>query len=204
MYKFLIGPALMGAGYVAGSVYGSDAEQLVHRSPAITYAIVEQALDNVGPRGTTFFDGGTPMPYEFKIDRVADQKLTVSLSFNGQPGARAELDFIEKNGGRDTLLVTKIHGNRSILAAALAGTDKAKLAYAPDWMLNIAVRPLLQKLATQIEQEGSAGDVMQAWTPEQADAQWEANLSAEQRQEVSEAQQYYATRPALDLDSNGQ
>ena len=43
---------------------------------------------------------------------------------------------------------------------------------------------------------------MLAWNPVQAEGQWEANLSAEQRQEVSEAQQDDATRPAVDLNSD--
>jgi hypothetical protein len=202
MYKFLMGPALMGAGYVAGSVYGADAEQLVHKSPAVTYAAVEQALDNVRPNGNTFFEGGTPMPYELKVDRVADQHLTISLSFNGQPGAQADLDFIGRNDGKDTLVITRIHSDHSVLRTALAGTDKARLAYAPDWMLNLAVRPLLQKLAEQIEEQGSAGDLMAGWNPVQAEGQWEAGLSAQQREDVSEAQQYDATRPAVDLNSN--
>ena len=37
MLKFLIGPVLAGAGYAAGSYYGADAEQLVHKSPSDTY-----------------------------------------------------------------------------------------------------------------------------------------------------------------------
>ena len=62
MLKYLLGPVLMGTGYVAGSVYGRDAEQLVHKSPSETYAAVETALDNIRPSGTTFFEGGTPIP----------------------------------------------------------------------------------------------------------------------------------------------
>ena len=60
MLKFLIGPVLVGAGYVAGSVYGSDAEPGVHKNPNVTYAAVEQALANVRQSGTTFFDGARP------------------------------------------------------------------------------------------------------------------------------------------------
>ena len=198
MYKFLIGPALMGAGYVAGSVYGASSEQLVHKSPAATYAAVEDVLGNFRPSGTTSFEGGTPIPYEMKIDRVADQQLVVSLSFDGHEGAQAELDFLPKNDGKDTLIVTKIHSEHGVLRTALAGTDKAKLAYAPDWMLNLTVRPLLQQLATQIEHGGSASDMMQGWMPSDAQAQWESNLSAEQREQVSEWQQDQATRPAVD------
>lgn len=63
MLKFLIGPALVGAGYTAGSYYGADARQLVHKSPAVTYAAVEQALANTRQSGTTFFDTNEPAAY---------------------------------------------------------------------------------------------------------------------------------------------
>ena len=201
MYKLLIGPALMGAGYAAGSFYGADSEQLVHKSPGVTYAAVERAIGNVRPSGMTFFDGGTPMPYEMKVDRVADRQLVITLSFDGHEGAQAEFDFVPKNDGADTLMVTRIHGDHAVLRTALAGTDKAKLAYAPDWMLNLTARSLLQQLATQIEQGGSA-DL--GWSPGEAEAQWEANLSSEQREQVSEAQQYDATRPSVDPSAGQQ
>jgi hypothetical protein len=87
MLKLLIGPALLGAGYIAGSAYGRDAEQVVHKSPSVTYAAVEQALGNVRQSGTTFFDGGAPIPYELKIERALDQRLTVTLLFDGRRGA---------------------------------------------------------------------------------------------------------------------
>lgn len=201
MYKFLIGPALMGAGYAAGSVYGSDSKQLVHKSPSVTYAAVEHALDNIRPSGTTSFEGGAPVPYQITIDRMADQQLMVRLSFDGRQGAQAELDFVPQNDGKDTLIVSKIHSDHAVLRTALAGTDKAKLAYAPDWMLNLTMRPQLQKLAQQIEQGGSAN---LGWAPGEEQAQWEANLSAEQREQVSEAQQYDATRPAVDPNADTQ
>ena len=129
---------------------------------------------------------------------IADQQLLISLSFDGRQGAQAELDFVPKNDGKDTLVVTKIHSDHGVLRSALAGTDKAKLAYAPDWMLNLTVRPLLQQLATQIEQGGSSRDLMQGWMPGEEQAQWESNLSAEQREQVSAWQQDQATRPAVD------
>ena len=139
MYKFLIGPALMGAGYAVGSAYGADCEQMVHKSPGTTYAAFEQALGNIRPSGTTFFEGGTPTPYQLKVDRIADEQLTISLSFAGREGARAELDFVPRNEGKGTLVVAKIHSDHSVLRTALAGTDKARLAYAPDWMLNLSL-----------------------------------------------------------------
>ena len=195
MYKFLIGPALVGAGYATGSYYGSDAEQLVHKSPGVTYAGVDQAIANTRQSGTTFFEGGTPMPYEIKVDRTMDQRMVINLLFNGRQGAQADLTFTPQNNGKDTLITTRIHGDHNVLGTALAGTSRAKLAYAPDWMLNLTAKPLLQQLAQQIEQ-GQAASLDGSGGSEQA--QWEANLSADQREQVSEWQQYQATRPAVD------
>src|ERR1700756_4946467 len=101
MLKFLIGPALLGTGYVAGSYYGSDVEQVVHKSPSVTYAGFEQALNNVRPTGMTFFEGGTPVPYEMKVDHTPDQRLVVTLLFNGQQGGTADVTFTPQNDGKD-------------------------------------------------------------------------------------------------------
>lgn len=202
MLKYLLGPVLMGTGYLAGSVYGRDSEQLVHKSPSVTYAALEAALDNVRPSGTTFFDGGTPMPYEIKVDHQLDQRLVATLSFNGQQGAVAELDFAPRNDGKDTLVTVHMHGDHSVLRTALSGTNKAKLAWAPDWMLNLAARPLLQQLASQIEQGQIAS--FGGMTEADAEAQWESNLTDEQRQQVAEWHQYDATRPAVDPNEDAQ
>lgn len=197
MLKFLIGPVLMGTGYAAGSYYGRDAEQLVHKSPSVTYAAVEQAIANAGDHGTTSFEGGTPTPYELTVDRTYNQHLVLDILFAGQQGAQAELTFTPQADGKDTLITARMHGDRAVLRTALAGTSNARLAYAPDWMLNLTVRPLLQQLAQQIEQDQPAslgGGPTQA----DAEAQWEANLSADQRQQVSAWQQQQATRPSVD------
>ena len=202
MLKFLIGPVVMGAGYVAGSYYGSDAEQLVHKSPSVTYAAVETALGNMRQSGTTFFDGGTPMPYELHVDRTLDQKLVLTLFFDGKQGAEADIDFTPRDNGASTLIATHIHADRGVLRSALAGTSKARLAYAPDWMLNLTFKPVLQQLATQIE-EGQAAS-FQGISEGEAEAQWEANLTDEQRQQVSEYRQYEATQPMTDPDADAQ
>jgi len=202
MLKYFLGPVLMGAGYLAGSVYGRDSEQLVHKSPSDTYAAVEAALDNIKPTGTTFFDGGTPMPYELKVDRQLDQQLLATLSFNGQPGAVAELDFAPQNGGKDTLVTVHMHGDHSVLRAALAGTNKAKLAWAPDWMLNLAARPLLKQVASEIEQGQLAR--FDGISEGEAEAQWENNLTDDQKNDMAEWRQYDATRPAVDPDAAAQ
>ena len=196
MWKWLIGPVLLGSGCLAGKVYARDAEQIVHKSPAETYAALVGMLDNVRQSGTTYFDGGTPMPYEIKVDRTADEKLLVTLSFDGKQGAEADLDLTPQNGGKDTLISAKIHGNHDVLKSALAGTSKARLAYAPDWMLNLAARPTLQQLATQIEQGGTAQ--IESLSQGEAEAQLEQNMSEEQRQELQDWRQYDATRAASD------
>ena len=201
MLKFLIGPVLVGAGYIAGIIYGADAEQLVHKSPSVTYAAVEQALANVRSRGTTFFDGGQPIPYELKIDRTLDRKLVVSLFLAGMEGAEAELTFTPQNYGKDTLIATRIHGDRSVLRTALAGTNKARLAYAPDWMLNLSAKPLLKQLADQIEQGGTADLGL---TEGEAQAQWDSNLSDSDRQKLAEWRQHDATRPSVDPSADAE
>jgi hypothetical protein len=197
MRKLLIGPALTGVGYAAGSYYGASAEQLVHKSPAAAYAAIEQALDNAPQSGTTSFDGGTPMPYELKIDRTPDQRLVVSLAFDGKPGAAADIDFVPQNGGQDTLIRTRVHSDHAVLRQALAGTSKARLAYAPDWMLNLSVRPLLQKLGQQIEQGQPVGDANMGL---QSQADWEASLPPDQQRQVQEWRQYDASRPMVNPD----
>lgn len=198
----LVGPVLVGAGYAAGSYYGSVAEQLVHKDPSFTYAAVDEAVANIRPSGTTFFEGGTPVPYAVRVDRTPGEKLHISLLFAGQQGAEADVSFIPENGGRDTMMRTQIHADRSVLRFALAGTDKARLAYAPDWMLNLTFKPLLQQVASQIEHGESAqlNDI----SPGEAQAQWEANLSDQERGQLAQWRQYQATQPAVDPEAAAQ
>jgi hypothetical protein len=69
-------------------------------------------------------------------------------------------------------------------------------------MLNLAARPLLRQVASQIEQGQLAS--FGGMTEADSEAQWESNLSDEQRQQVSEWRQYDATRPAVDPNSDAQ
>jgi hypothetical protein len=168
----------------------------VHKSPSATYAGVEQAIDNMRQSGTTSFEGGTPMPYEMKVDRTLDRQIVLTLFFAGRQGAEATIDFAPEDGGKATLVSAKIHGDREVLRSALAGTSRARLAYAPDWMLNLTARPLLAQLATQIEQGQTAQMPM---TQGEAEAQWEANLNETQQNQLQQWRQYDATRPTTDL-----
>ena len=199
MWKFLLGPLLMGAGYIAGSIYGADAEQIVRKSPGDTYAGVEQALDNVRGSGTTSFDGGTPMPFELKVDRNPDERLLVTLDFNGREGASADFRFAPQGNGAATLMKVTIHGDHAVLRQALAGTDKARLGYAPDWMLNLTAKPLLKQLAEQIEQGQGAGAALPGF---QSQADWESSLPPEKQEQVQKWRQYDSSRPTTDPEAD--
>ena len=197
MRKLLIGPALTGVGYAAGAYYGAEAQQLVHKSPDETYEGVSHALDNMPQRGTTQLEGGKPVPFELRVDRELDKQLVIHVLFDGREGGQTEIDFAPQADGKDTIVTAKAHGERAVLSEALAGTSKARLAYAPDWMLNLfAVRPLLQQLAQQIESG------QQAQIGEMTEADWEASLPADQQREMEEARQYDASRPMVDPDAD--
>lgn len=202
MWKWFLGPVLVGTGYVTGSVYGRDSEQLVHKSPSVTYAALEQALRNIPDSGTTYFEGGTPMPYEMEVEHSLDRRLVVRVLFAGSEGAEAVLDLIPEDDGTNTLLVAHVHGHAEVLRTALAGTTKARLAYAPDWMLNLAAKPMLEQLADQIDRNGKAA--FGGIEPEDAATKWQNNLTDEQRNEMQDWQQYDATRPTLDPDADAQ
>jgi hypothetical protein len=122
--------------------------------------------------------------------------------FNGQQRAEADITFTPRNDGKDTLIATRNHADRSVLRTALSGTDKARLAYAPNWMLNLTMKPVLKQLADQIEQGEAA--TFQGMSEGEAEAQWENNLSDGQKQDVAEWRQYDATRPAVDPDADAQ
>lgn len=174
MLKFLLGPLLVGAGYAAGSYYGSDAERLVHKSPSVTMAGFDRALSNLKGSGMTSFEGGKPVRYQVEIDRTADQKLQVSLVFGGQTGAVANVDFQSADGGASTNVIARIHSDGAVLRRVLAGTSRARLAYAPDWLLNLTFKPLLEQLAGQVERGEFAH--LDGVSEGEEEARWESSL----------------------------
>lgn len=197
MVKYLLlGPVLSATAYGAGAYYGADSEQLVRKSPSASYEGVAQMLGNVPETGTTSFEGGTPMPYEFKLDRTPDERLVATLYFDGREGASADFRFVPQDAGAATLVTAKIHGDHSVLRQA---TDKAKLAYAPDWMLNLTARPLLHQLAEQIEKGESAN-----FPGYRSQADWEASLAPDQQQQLERWRQYESTQPTVDPDAAAQ
>src|SRR3954451_21373846 len=197
MRKFLIGPALFGASYAGGSYYGADSEQLVHKAPdEVRDAVEEAASDRAG---TMELEGGKPVPYETKVERADDGSLIVRIMMNGKQAAETDAAFLPQNGGKDTLMTVRIHTDHAVLRDALAGTSKARLAYAPDWKLNLTARPLLRQIAGQIEQGQAVGDPMHGF---QSEADWESSLPPDKQKEVQEWRQYDASRPMTDPDAD--
>jgi hypothetical protein len=199
MLKFLIGPVLAGAGWVAGSYFGADARHVVHKGPNSTYEGLAQALDGVPQRGMTSFEGGKPVPYEIKADRTYGERLYIRVMLEGREGATGEITLTPQNNGEETLVIAKAHGDREVLQAVLAGSSRARLAYAPDWMLNLlSVRPLLQQLGEQIEkgQRVSMGF--------QSRADWESSLSEDEKRKVQEWRQYDVARPRIDPNADAE
>jgi hypothetical protein len=195
MWKLLIGPALAAIGYAAGSYYGASAEQIVGRGPGAVQEAVERALS--GREGTMELEGGKPVPYEVRFDEGGDGKLVAHLIMGGRRGVDADVSFTPQDGGEATLMTVKLHADRAVLREALAGTSKARLAYAPDWMLNLTIRPVLQKLARQIERGEAVGDPMHGF---QSQADWEASLPPEKQ--MQEWRQYDASRPMVDPNAS--
>jgi hypothetical protein len=194
MWKFLLGPILLGAALIAGSIYGADAQQLVHKPPSIVRAAVGQAIANANNR-TVQLEGGKPLAYALKLDRISDEQMLVTLIMNGREGAETRLSFTPQGDGKATLVTAKTTTDGAVLREALAGTSKEKLGYAPDWLFNLTIRPVLHQFAEQVEQGGTLGDPMQGF---QSQADWEAQLPPEKQREVQAWRQYDAARPTVD------
>jgi len=138
------------------------------------------------------------VPYELKVERTPGQRLLVRIMMDGHEGAEAAVDFAAAEGGAATVMKVQVHADHAVLRGALAGTDKAKLAYAPDWMLNLTAKPLLRKLAEQIEKGQAIGGPMQGF---QSEADWESSLPPDKQEQVQEWRQYDAARPMVDPDA---
>ena len=195
MRKLLIGPILTGCGYAAGAYYGADAEQVVRKSPDAVQSAIEQVVAN-RESGTFEPEGGKPIPYQLKLDDHAlGEPLVVRMTMNGHEGVVAHIRLTPQANGEATLMAVQVHTDHAVLRDALAGSSKAKLAYAPDWMLNLTAKPVLQKLAEQIESGEALGDPMQGF---QSEADWESSLPQDQQKKVQEWRQYDASRPMTD------
>ena len=200
MRKWLIGPLLSAAACLSGAYYGAETQQLVHKGPGSTYEAVAHAFDGIPRSGMTYFKGGTPIPYEIRMDRESSERLVVHVLFDGKEGATTEFRFTPRDNGESTLVTAKAHGSYDVLHTALSGTSNSALAYAPDWMINtFALKPQLSKVAAQIEAGQKAS--MDGF---QSPAEWESSLSPDKQKEVQEWRQDQATRPEVNPDADAQ
>ena len=192
MKIFLVGPALLGAAHLAGSFLADDARQLVQERPATVYSNVSTALANTPKSGVMEFEDGKSVPYRMSVDRGPGQHLVVHMMFNNRKAGQVDLRFEPENGGEHTLVIAKVESDGKVVREELAGTDKAKLGYAPDWLMNFAFGGSLREAAELIENGnfavGSNGGFA-ALTP------------AEQKQR-DEWLQYQATRPSVDPNAD--
>ena len=151
MKMFLIGPALLGVAHVAGSVFADDTREIVRQRPAIVYSSVSKALANTPPSGTIEFESGPPVPYSLSVDRNPGQHMVIHVKFNGREAGQIDLRFLPENGGKETVIVAKVTSDGKVVREELAGTEHAKLGYAPDWLLTFAFGRSLRESAQEIE-----------------------------------------------------
>lgn len=147
----LIGPALLGAAHIAGSTLADETSEIISGRPAVVYSTMSKALANTPQSGTMQFESGAPVPYRISIDRSPGERLVVHLMLNGRRAGQVDLDFRPENGGKDTLIVAKVDSDGKVVREELAGTEKAKLGYAPDWLLTFAFGRSLREAKEQIE-----------------------------------------------------
>ena len=193
MRIFLIGPALLGLTHIAGSILVDDVRQVVHKRPAVVYDNVSTALANTPQSGTMQLEGGKPVPYRISVDRSPGERLVVHLMLDGRKAGQIDLSFTPEDGGENTLIIAKVDSDGKVVREELAGTDKAKLGYAPDWLLNFAFGKSLREAAEQMEQGSFIVDAAGGFA-----GSGDASMTVEERQQMDRWRQYEATRPPTD------
>jgi hypothetical protein len=187
---FLIGPTLLGLIHFAGSFLFDDVRQVVHKRPASVYSNISTALSNTPKSGIMQLEDGSSVPYQFSVDRGPGEHLVVHMMFNGRKAGQLDLNFAPENGGEDTLIIAKVDSDGQVIREELAGTDKAKLGYAPDWLLNFAFGGSLREAAELIEKDSFAGVSSGGFGG--------GSLTAQEQKQRDEWLQYNASRPTTD------
>jgi hypothetical protein len=203
MYKYLLlGPVLSAVTYGAGAYYGADAEQLVHKSPDTVYAALSNMVEGSPEREASLNgDDGRRIKTDLKLAASDPGKsMSIQLLLDGQPGASADVSLTPQEDGKATLVAVKLHGDHAVLRDRLAGSSQARLAYAPDWLLNLTFRPVLRALGEDIEKEQGFASI----SGTQSEADWEAKLSPGEQQQVAQWRQYESTQPTVDPDAAAQ
>lgn len=191
MKIFLVGPTLLGVAHFAGSFLVDDVRQVVHERPTVVYANVSSALSATPKSGMMELDGGKPVPYRLSVDRGPGEHLVVHLMLDDRKAGQIDLTFTPENGGGNTLIIAKVESDGKVVREELAGTDKAKLGYAPDWLLNFAFGKALREAAAEIE-KGSFT------LPAGGFAGGGEAMTVEQQKQHDQWRQYQATQPSVD------
>jgi hypothetical protein len=190
---FLIGPALLGLIHLTGSILANDVTQLVRKSPATVYANLSSAIAISPLSGKMQLEGGKPVPYRVRVDRTPGERLVLHLMLDGREAGQVDVGFTSQDGGQATLMTANVDSDGKVIREELAGTDKAKLGYAPDWVFNFAIKGTLKELAAQIEQGTLMAEPTRSLTGGDA-----SEMSAEEREQRDAWRQYNATRPTTD------
>lgn len=189
----LIGPALLGLVHLTGSILANDATQIVRKRPATVYANLSSAIAVSPLSGTMRLEGGQPVPYRIRVDRTPGERLVLHLLLDGQEAGQVDVAFTPENGGEATLITARVDSVGKVIREELAGTDKAKLGYAPDWVFNFAIGRTLKELAAQIEQGTLMAEPTRSFM-----GGAEGGMSAEEQEQREAWRQYDATRPTTD------
>ena len=188
---FLIGPVLLGLVHLMGSILLADTAQVVRKRPATVYANLSSAIAVSPLSGTMQLEGGKPVPYQVRVDRTPGERLVLHLLLDGREAGQIDVAFTPENGGEATLMTAKVDSVGKVIREELAGTDKAKLGYAPDWVFNFAIGRTLKELAAQIEQ----GTLMAQPT---GSFMGGGAMTAEEQKRRDAWRQYDASRPMVD------
>jgi hypothetical protein len=190
---FLIGPALLGVVHLTGSVLANDVTQIVRKRPATVYADLSSAIAVSPLSGTMQLEGGKPVPYRVRVDRTPGERLVLHMLLDGREAGQVDVAFTPENGGEATLMTAKVDSVGKVIREELAGTDKAKLGYAPAWVFNFAISGTLKELAAQIEQGTLTAQPTRSFM-----GGAEGEMSAKEREQREAWRQYNATRPTTD------
>jgi len=196
---FLVGPALLGIVHLAGSVLANDVTQVVRKPPATVYGQLSSAIAVSPLSGTMQLEGGKPVPYHVRVERTPGERLVLHMLLDGQEAGQVDVAFTPEDGGEATLVTAKVDSVGKVIREELAGTDKAKLGYAPDWVFNFAIDGTLKELAAQIEQ----GTLMAQPTSSLMGGA-PGGMSAEEREQREAWRQYDATRPRTDPNADAE
>jgi hypothetical protein len=170
-----------------------DAEQVVHKDPAVVYAAFDSAFGDAveqGNSGSAAEDGQVST-----IERVPNKSLDLKVMMDGRQAISMRFGFEPINGGAETRLTGDIDVDQDLLRASLRkkhGSDAA-LPNIPDFAFKMLMQKLLSEAANDIEHgeplSGARRSLAMASEPQ------EASTDPAERRYQEEWKQRQATQP---------